>query len=214
LRMQRRLALLTSVTAVILIGSVTPSYAAAVVPYQSRPLGHTYQTWLRTVGQFFLGDASNPLFAGLEGECGRLVDGVFMMAAPIDLGVQLECEIPAGMPIVLSHAGQFAFRDAGQTDEELQAIVEGLFQFTSNTLTLDGTPLPLKTIDTGAYDVIAESGSFYNAIIGLEPGPVRTVLRANVVFLHPLKVGDHVIEAEAFFTDGESYSATYLLHVG
>ena len=63
--MRRRLALLTSVTAVILIGSVTPSYASAVVPYQSRPLGHTYQAWLRTVGQFYLGDASNPLFAGL-----------------------------------------------------------------------------------------------------------------------------------------------------
>ena len=120
-----------------------------------------------------------------------------------------------GTPIVLSHAGQFAFRDAGQTDEELQAIVEELFEFTSNSLTLDGTPLPLKTIDTGAYDVIAEPGSFYNAMIGPRSRAGSwTVLRANVVFLHPLKVGDHVIQAEALFTDGESFSATYLLHVG
>jgi hypothetical protein len=212
--MRRRLVLLTSVTAIILIGSVTPSYGAAVSPYQSRPHGRTYQSWLRGVGQFFLGDASNPLFAGLEGECGQVVNGVFMMAAPIAEGVQLECEIPAGTPIVLSHAGQFAFRDAGQADEELHAVVEELFEFTSNSLTLDGTALPLKTIDTGAFDVIAEPGSFYNAIIGLDPGPVRTVLRANVVFLHPLTVGDHVIEAKAFFTDGERYSATYLIHVG
>ena len=211
--MRRRMLLLTSLTAVILLGSVTPSYAAAVAPYQSRPHGSTYQTWLRTVGQFYLGDASNPLFAGLEGDCGQLVDGVFILAAPIAEGLEFECEIPAGTPVVLSHAGQFAFRDAGQTDEELQAIVDELFEFTSNSLTLDGTLLPLKAIDTSAYNVIAESGSFYNAIIGLDPGPVRTVLRANVVFLHPLSVGDHVIEAKAFFTDGEKFSATYLLHV-
>jgi hypothetical protein len=169
---------------------------------------------LRTVGQFYLGDSSNPLIAGLDGDCGKLVEGVFILAAPIVEGAEFECEIPAGTPIVLSHAGQFAFRDAGQTDEELQAIVEDLFELTSNSLTLDGTPLPLKAIDTGAYDVIAEPGSFYNAVIGLDPGPVRTALRANVVFLHPLSVGDHVIEAEASFTTGEMFSATYLLHVG
>jgi hypothetical protein len=212
--MRRRMVLLASVTAVILIGSGTPSYAAAVAPYQSRPHGQTYQAWLRTVGQFYLGDSSNPLIAGLDGDCGKLVEDVFILAAPIVEGAEFECEIPAGTPIVLSHAGQFAFRDAGQTDEELQAIVEDLFELTSNSLTLDGTPLPLKAIDTGAYDVIAEPGSFYNAVIGLDPGPVRTALRANVVFLHPLSVGDHVIEAEASFTTGEMFSATYLLHVG
>lgn len=199
----------------MLVGSTTPSNATAGLPYQSRPHGQSYQAWLRTVGQFYLGDASNPLFAGLlEGDCGQVVDGVFLMAAPIDVGVEFECDIPAGTPIVLSHAGQFAYADAGQTDRRLQAIVEKFFAFESNSLTLDGVALPLMGIDTGPYDVIAEQGSFYNAIIGLDVGPVRTALRANIVFLQPLSVGGHVIEARAFFTDGERYSATYHLHVG
>ena len=85
--MRRRMVLLASVTAVILIGSGTPSYAAAVAPYQSRPHGQTYQAWLRTVGQFYLGDSSNPLIAGLDGDCGKLVEGVFILAASEELAI-------------------------------------------------------------------------------------------------------------------------------
>lgn len=213
--MLRRLVLLVSTIAVMLAGAATPAHAKAVLPYQSRPHGQSYPAWLRTIGQFYLGDASNPLFAGLlEGDCGQVVDGVFLMAAPIDVGVEFECDVPVGTPVVLSHAGQFAFEDAAQTDEELQALVEQFFEFRANSLTLDGVALPLRGIDTGAFDVIAERGSFYDAIIGLDVGSVRTALRANIVYLHPLSVGDHVIEATAFFTDGERYSATYHLHVG
>jgi hypothetical protein len=73
----------------------------------------------------------------------------------------------------------------GETDEELQAAVEAGFIFTSNSLTLDGRALPLKTIDAGAFDVTSESGSFHDAVFGLT-GPVRSALRGNIVVLHPL----------------------------
>jgi hypothetical protein len=212
--MRWKLVLLTSAIAVMFVGSATPSHASAVLPYQSRPHGQSYQSWLRTLGQFYLGDSSNPLIAGTEGACGGIVDGAFILAAPIGLNFEFDCDIPVGTPIVLSHAGQFAFADTGQTDAELQAIVEEFFETKTNSLTLDGIALPLKPIDTSPYDVIAEAGSFYNAIIGVDPGVVRTTLRANIVYLHPLRPGDHVIEAEVFFTDGEHYSATYHLHVG
>jgi hypothetical protein len=59
------------------------------------------------VGQWFLGDASNPLVAALGGDCGEVMNGVFFMAAPIDVGVELDCDVPTGTPIVLSHAGWF-----------------------------------------------------------------------------------------------------------
>jgi hypothetical protein len=167
------------------------------------------------VGQWFLGDSSNPLFAGqLNGDCGTEMSGVFFMVAPIDLGVEFDCNVPAGTPIVLSHAGFFAFRDAGQTDEELQAIVDAGFAVTVDRLTLDGSPLPLRVINAGVYDVISQPGSFYDSIIGLGTGPIHTALKGNIVFLHPLTPGDHEIAGEVFFTDGEHYSATYHVHVG
>lgn len=213
--MRRKLVFLTAVLAITLVGSSVPAHAGAVLPYGSHPHGHSYPSWLRMLGQFYLGDASNPLFAGLDGDCGELMNGVFFMAAPIDVGLEYDCDVPTGMPIVFSHAGFFATVDVdGQTDEELQAAVEAGFTYTSNSLTLDGRSLPLKTIDAGVFDVISQPGSFYDAIFGLT-GSVRSALRGNVVFLHPLTPGDHVIESEVTFTGtGGAFSATYHVHVG
>lgn len=214
--MRRRLVLLTAVLAVTLVALALPAHAGPVLPYNSRPYGHSYPSWMRMIGQFYLGDASNPLFAGLfDGDCGELIHGKFFMAAPIDVGLEFECDVPTGRPIVLSHAGFFATIGIdGETDEELQDIVEAGFTFTSNSLSLDGRALPLKTIDAGVYNVISESGSFYDTIFGLT-GSVRTALRGNVVVLHPLTPGDHVIESEVTFTGtGGAFSATYHVHVG
>jgi hypothetical protein len=74
--------------------------------------------------------------------------------------------------------------------------------------------LSLKPIDTGAYDVISEPGSFYDTILGVGTGPVRTALRGNIVVLHPLSPKDHVIDGDVSFTNGEAYSVTYRVHVG
>lgn len=212
--MRKRLVVLTAALSVGLI-SALPAHAGSVVPYTSRPYGQSYPSWMRAVGQFYLGDASNPLFAGLEGDCGELRDGMFFMAAPIDVGLEFECDVPTGTPIVLSHAGFFATQGIdGDTDEELQAVAEAGFTFTSNSLSLDGRALPLQTIDAGVFDVVSEPGSFYDTIFGLT-GLVRTALLGNVVVLHPLPPGDHVIEAEVTFTGtGGAFSATYHVHVG
>ena len=168
------------------------------------------------VAQFFLGDASNPLFAGLlDGDCGDVRDGIFFMAAPIDVGLEFDCDVPAGMPIVLSHAGFFATEGIdGTTDQELEDAAIAGFVTSVNELTLDGVALPLRPLDTGAFDVISESGSFYDAILGLGTGPIRTFVRANVVYLHPLPPGDHVIEGHVSFVGDGEFSATWHVHVG
>jgi hypothetical protein len=214
--MRRRLVVLTAVLALTLVASALPAHAGAVLPYKSHPYGHSYSSWMQMVGQWFLGDSSNPLIAGLEGDCGELMDGVFFMAAPIDVGVEFDCDVPVGTPIVLSHAGYFATIGIdGETDEELQAAVEAGFTFTSNSLTLDGVALPLQAIDAGVYDVISEPGSFYDVILGLGTGSIRTALRGNVVVLHPLTTGDHEIESEVTFTGaGGAFSAIYHVHIG
>jgi hypothetical protein len=214
--MRRKLVLLTAVLAVTLVASATAAHAGAVLPYKSRPHGHSYPAWMRMVGQWALGDSSNPLLAGLEGDCGEMMRGAFFMTPPIDVGLEFECNVPTGRPIVLSHAGWFStFGIDGETDEELQDAAEAGFTFTSNSLTLDGRALPLQAIDTGPYDVISAPGSFYDAILGVGTGPIRTVLRGNVVVLHPLTPGDHVIQgAVSFAGGGGDFSATYNVHVG
>lgn len=211
----RRKLVLATVLVVSLLASGTPAQAGPVLPYGSHPRGHSYASWLRILGQFYLGDASNPLFAGLEGDCGELRDGVFLMAAPIDVGLEFDCDVPKGTWIVLSHAGFFATKDVdGETDEELHAVAAAGFTFTSNSLSLDGDAVALRTIDAGVFDVDSQVGSFYDTIFGLT-GPVRTALLGNVVVLHPLTPGDHVIESEVTFTgSGGAFSATYHIHVG
>jgi hypothetical protein len=214
--MRRKLFVLTAVLAVNLVASALPAHAGAVLPFGSRPYGHSYSSWMRMIGQWNLGDASNPLIAGLGGDCGELMNGVFFMTSPIDVGVEFDCDVPIGAPIVFSHAGYFATIGIdGETDAELQAVVEAGFTFTSNSLMLDGVALPLQAIDAGVYDVISEQGSFYDVILGLGTGSIRTALRGNVVVLRPLAPGDHEIDSEVTFTGaGGAFSATYHVHIG
>jgi hypothetical protein len=213
--MRGRLTFITAVLAFALVAPAATASSSPVLPYNSSPYGHSYRTWFRMVGQFYLGDSSNPLIAALSGECGQMIDGAFFMAAPIDVGIELDCSVPAGTPIVLSHAAQFATKGIdGQTDRELVDAAKAGFTTSADELTLDGAALPLKTIGTGAYNVISETGSFYDAIIGVGTGPIRTAVVGNVVVLHPLTPGDHDIHGAVSFVSGAEYSATYDVHVG
>ena len=214
--MHRRILSLLALVALLLVGSALPAQARAALPPNAHPMGQSHEEWLRDVGQFFLGDSSNPLFAGLEGDCGQLIDGVFFMVAPIDVGVELECEIPVGTAIVLSHAGCFTLEDAVlDTDAELIESADEGFVFTSNSVTVDGKPVRLHTVHAGAFDVISEPGSFYDEVFGAGTGPIRTALTGNVTFLHPMRPGEHVIEAEVTLPIcGGSFSATYHIDVG
>ena len=212
--MRRRILSLTAIVAVALFVLAQSAIAGPIAPYDSHPRDRSYSSWLRVYGRWLLGDESNPLVAGLSGDCGQMRNGVFFLAPPIDVGLEFECRIPRGTPILLSHAGQFAFRSAGETDAELEQLVKDLFVTTSNSLTLDGRSLRLKPIDTGAYRIVSEPGSFYDAVIGVGTGPIRTAIRANLVFIRPLSRGDHVIEAEVHFAEGGGdFSASYLIHV-
>jgi hypothetical protein len=214
--MRRRLVPLFALVVVTTIGAMAPAQAGPVLPFQAHPRGHSYQEWMRVVGQFFLGDASNPLIAGLEGDCGELIGGVFVMAGPIDVGVEFDCDVPVGTPILLSHAGLFATEGIdGDTDAELAAVAKAGFTYTSNSLSVDGRPIEVRDIDAGVFDVDAQAGSFYDTVLGVGTGDIRTALIGDVVFLHPLPPGDHTIRTEITFTGSAgAFSATYHVHVG
>jgi len=199
----------------MLVLAAPAAQACPVAPDQAHPHGRSYAESTRALGQFYPGDASNPLIAGLGGACGQVENGVFMMAAPVDLNLEFDCDVPAGMWIVFSNAGFFTTQGVdAQTDADLEALAAAGFHTSTDWLTLDGRNIPLKEFATGAYDVTAQSGSFYNAIYGLPVGTVRTALVADVLAIHPLTPGDHAIETAVDFIGDGSYSATYHLHVG
>ena len=199
----------------VLAWSAVPASAGIPMPASSRFMGRSSMSWARAWSQWALGDASNPLFAGLlDGDCGDLIDGMFYMTAPIDLGVELDCNVPAGVPILVSHAGFFVFADPGQTDAQIEDMADAGFTTVSNHLSLDGHALALTATRTGAFDVISEAGGFYDAIVGLGTGPIRTAVTGNFTLIHPLPPGDHTLEGAVLFTDAENYSVTYHIHVG
>jgi hypothetical protein len=195
--------------------SAVPANAGIPMPASSRFMGRSYTSWAKAWTQWGLGDASNPFFAALlGGDCGDLIDGVFFMAPPIDLGVELDCDVPTGVPILVSHAGFFVFAEPGQTDAEIEQLTDEGFTTVSNHLSLDGRSLPLIVTSTGAFDVTSEPGSFYDAIIGLGTGTIRNAIEGNFTMIHALPPGDHTLEGSVLLTDGENYSVTYTIHVG
>jgi hypothetical protein len=211
--MRRVTAVLTPLLLLVLFAPA--AQAKPVSPYNAHPMGESYVDWTRAVGQFHLADSSNPLIAGPGGDCGQLRDGVFMFIGPIDVNAEFDCDVPTGTWIVLSHTGFFGTEGIdGDTDAELEAPVAKGFDTSTNWLTLDGAAVPLQEIETGAYDVISQSGSFYDAIMDIGTGPIRTALVANVVAIHPLTAGDHTIEAAVSFVGDGEFSATYHVHVG
>jgi hypothetical protein len=211
----RRVCIVLVSLLVALVAAAPAASASPVAPYQAHPGGRSYTDWTRAVGQFFLGDASNPLIASLGGDCGQLRNGVFMMVGPIELNAEFDCDVPAGTWIVFSHAGIFATEGVdGDTDAELEAVARAAFKTSVDELSLDGRSIPLQVFDTGAYDVISQKGSFYDTIYGVGTGPIRTALLANVVAIHPLAPGDHTIEAAASFIGDGEFSGTYHIHVG
>ncbi|MEP6757836.1 MAG: hypothetical protein ABJB55_01420 [Actinomycetota bacterium] len=120
---------------------------------------------------------------------------------------------------MLTHAGFFTTIGIdGPTDAELEAAAIAAFAPDpgSDILTFDGRPLGRTMTVTGAFDVNAEDGSFFNAIIGYPVGSVRTAIVGEFTILHPLRPGDHELYAAVSFAGGANgaFDATYHLHVG
>jgi hypothetical protein len=207
------------IAAVSIAALVIPQVAGAsgrTAPPSARVHGHSYSAWAQAWGQWAFGDASNPLIASLDGDCGDLVGGAYFMVAPIDVGLEFDCAVPVGTPIVVTHAGSFGWIGAdGETDAELVADVRADFGDPPvNHLSLDGRALPLFVTQTGAWDVDSQSGSFFDAVFELGTGDIRTALAGNFTVILPLSPGEHELEADVDFGANGAFSATYQIHVG
>ena len=87
--MRRKILLLAAIAVATLALTAQSAVASSpVAPYDSHPRDRSYSSWLRVYGRWLLGDESNPLVAGLSGDCGQMRNGVFFLAPPIDVGLQ------------------------------------------------------------------------------------------------------------------------------
>ena len=186
--MRRRLVLLLMALGVVLVASAPPVAAGpgGAEPWL-RPMGQPYSDdGSSTSANWSLGGLLNPLIAGLvDGECGQIIDGVFFMAAPIDLGLEFEREVPTGTAIEVSpHAGWFVTQGVdGDTDEELkQAVLELGFNTSVNELSIDGVDVALQTIDTGFFERDLRAEQLLRHGPGDRTGPIRSAVRGNVAF--------------------------------
>lgn len=207
---------LAGVVVALLAMSAPANAAGAMAPERARVMGRSYAAWAQTWGRWAFGDASNPLIASLEtGDCGDVVGDVFLMVAPIAEGVELECHVPVGTPIVVTHAGTFGWSpDDGEDDASLEATVRGNFALDASELVLDGRSLRLFTTSSGAFDVVAETGSFFESVFGLGTGTIRTAITGQFAVILPLAPGAHDLDASVAFSNGDAFSATYHIVVG
>jgi hypothetical protein len=68
--MRWRTSFVATVLAVALVAPAATAHASPVLPFESRPYGHSYSSWFRLVGQFYLGDSSNPCSQGWRATAG------------------------------------------------------------------------------------------------------------------------------------------------
>jgi hypothetical protein len=212
--MRRYLFVVTaSLAAVVLVGSQALAAKAPTVPAASSAFGMSRSAWTQVWGNYVLGDPSDPMLTGL---CGKVIGKAFLMVAPVALDEEVDCDVPAGMPIVFAHAGFFAWIPVdGSNDAEIEAASVAGFAPDSSSVTVDGAAVVLSTTSSGAFDVHSEPGSLYDTI-GVGTGTVRTAITGQLTILHPLTPGDHEVEAAVDFTTiaGVEYSITYHVHVG
>jgi hypothetical protein len=171
----------------------------------------------RTLTRWALGDSSNPLVAALEGDCGAVVDGRFFMAPPIVENLEVTCRVRHGLPIVFSHAAQFTWIPAyGTTDAEIIAAADALFTPITSWVRFDGDRVGVrnKTFNLGAFTVRSEAGSFYDGVIGLGTGAIRTSLTGTFLTIPPDGCGRHVLRSFVDFgRAGEVFGGTYHIRI-
>jgi hypothetical protein len=165
------------------------------------------------------GSSTNPL---LEEEfCGEQVGKVFFLTAAVQPGTEVDCQIPAGTPLLGTAGGCIVWPSPEQTPEEMleerDACLEGLSE---PSATLDGRSLgdlgPPMT-SAGLYTIALEPGNFIqevdpeNEVVSGD----HTLVTSGGWFLRiqPLSRGPHELVLSDR-SEGEPLDITFNLTVG
>jgi hypothetical protein len=186
--------LLIAAVAVLMVVGLAPPGSAH--PHHRLASPGSIDLQKRWVG-WALGSDAAPF---LSRRCGEKNGRLFFMTAAIDTGLERNCIIRAGLPLVVSPAGTGVWAPTfGTTRKQLlDARDADLALVEDPKVTLDGKRLSLKGSfrNTGVYRIRVEDGSFIKTV---DPGypPNREFTRIAsggwLLVIHPLRLGHHVL---------------------
>ena len=140
------------------------------VPPASRAFGASLVTWEQRWMQWAFGSSTNPLMSPI---CGEKIGSMFFLNASEGPGTEVECDVPAGTPLLGTAGGFIAWvpTDAPTPAGLPAARDQGLSAVSNVRATLDGRPLRVS-------DTLALTDVF---TIPLEEGNFIQTVDANVV---------------------------------
>lgn len=152
--------------------------------------------------EWAFGSSANPLMQ--EGFCGEQIgDTFFMTVTGGEPAVRrLTCEIPAGVPLLVTPGGGIAWASADETGSELYSILLndllGKVILDSVRVTLDGERLrrgPLTIL--GPRDLALEPGNFIQTVDPSVAGDATLVIAGGwFSYISPLSRGQHVMRTD------------------
>ncbi|MFM7718160.1 MAG: hypothetical protein ACKO8G_01510 [Actinomycetota bacterium] len=205
--MRRRV--LTAAMAAALATTLATSASAA----GWRPSREARFEWVQRYTQWLFGDPESSL---LTETCGEVRDGAFFLVPPSAPDQVFDCLVPAGLPIVYTHAVRFEWDDDDPNSRKLVHNARTRFRPGDPSVTLDGREVDQILVRPAAFDVEAAVGSLFDVgFRGIDVGTVRVAVSGLFTFLGPLARGEHVITSYVDFTSvgGPVFDATYHLEV-
>ena len=200
--------ILGGVLAALVCSIALPAHAASVVlPASARFKGQDLVSWHRDYMAWALGSAESPV---VTGGCGEVMNGVFFLApAAVPGTTELDCDVPAGMPILVLVGVTFSeIPTWGADDAAVLADARATWAgVTGNRLTVDGVVQAVggHFREAGVFDITIEEGSLEDiqcealtppCVIDFEPpGPVRLASVGTFAIVRPLPPGEHEIVA-------------------
>jgi hypothetical protein len=142
------------------------------------------------------GSSTNPL---MTGTCGELIDGYFFLTAAGEPGSEVDCEVPAGVPLLATPGGSVSWQSEKAKNKDLLTERDEVLAELDNPMgTLDGESLGnfdalLSTTNT--YMIKIEESSFIHTLEPDNPSVKGNHLRVASggwwIVIPPLAPGEH-----------------------
>jgi len=167
--------------------------------------------WARRLNFYYFGSSANPL---LNGSCGKVFDGTFILTSAIESGQELHCTIPHGLPILASPAGSIEFESVPTPPSVMLARLDAsLADITDRHATLDGTALPLHLVKSFVHPLTLQPGNLIQTVDPAVTGASTPVATGDwLTWIRHLSSGHHTLVLSDRF-DGAIADITFHLTV-
>ena len=167
----------------------------------------------RRVAFFYFGSGANPL---LNGTCGRVIGGSYILPASIEPGTELTCRVPRDTPLLGTPGGAIAWAPTdGTTARELSRSVDDMFEtLCCPRATVDGRRLSVFEVKSPVHPMKLQPGNFIQTVDPAVTGTSTLVAhRLWLVSIAPLSPGQHTVVTSDVFPDGQRFDITFHLRV-